>query len=37
MTQFSLRLTEVTERILSACQRFGRNPEEITLLAVSKT
>jgi pyridoxal phosphate enzyme (YggS family) len=37
MTHFSLRLTEVTERILSACQRFGRNPEEITLLAVSKT
>ncbi len=37
MTQFSLRLTEVEERILSACQRFGRNPEEITLLAVSKT
>lgn len=37
MTQFSLRLTDVKERILSACQRFGRNPEEITLLAVSKT
>lgn len=37
MTHFSLRLTDVRERILSACQRFGRNPEEITLLAVSKT
>lgn len=36
MTQFSLRLTEVRGRISSACQRFGRNPEEITLLAVSK-
>lgn len=36
MTQFSLRLSEVRERILSACQRFGRNPEDIALLAVSK-
>lgn len=36
MTQFSLRLTDVNSRISDACQRFGRNPEEITLLAVSK-
>jgi pyridoxal phosphate enzyme (YggS family) len=36
MTQFSLRLSQVQERISSACQQFGRNPEEITLLAVSK-
>jgi len=36
MTQFSLRLARVRERISKACQQFGRNPEEITLLAVSK-
>jgi len=36
MTRFSLRLAKVRERISVACQRFGRNPEEITLLAVSK-
>jgi len=36
MTRFSLRLAQVRERISTACQRFGRDPEEITLLAVSK-
>lgn len=36
MTRFSLRLAQVRERISKACQQFGRNPEEITLLAVSK-
>jgi pyridoxal phosphate enzyme (YggS family) len=36
MTQFSVRLSEVNSRIFDACQRFGRNPGEITLLAVSK-
>lgn len=36
MTCFSLRLSEVRRRISNACQRFGRSPEEITLLAVSK-
>jgi pyridoxal phosphate enzyme (YggS family) len=36
MTHFSLRLAQVRERISKACQQFGRNPEEITLLAVSK-
>jgi len=36
MTHFSLRLSKVRERISAACQQVGRNPEEITLLAVSK-
>ncbi len=36
MTHFSQRLAQVQERISAACQRFGRNHEEITLLAVSK-
>lgn len=36
MTHFSVRLSEVNSRIFNACQRFERNPDEITLLAVSK-
>lgn len=36
MTYFSLGLDRVKERIYSACQRFGRDPAEITLVAVSK-
>ena len=30
-------LEEVNNRILAACKRAGRNPEEVTLIAVSKT
>lgn len=30
-------LEEVNKRILSACKRAGRDPEEVTLVAVSKT
>jgi len=30
-------LEEVNKRILAACERAGRNPEEVTLIAVSKT
>ncbi|MBZ0305674.1 MAG: YggS family pyridoxal phosphate-dependent enzyme [Anaerolineae bacterium] len=30
-------ITQVRERIAAACQRAGRSPEEITLVAVSKT
>lgn len=30
-------ITEVTERIAQACRRVGRNPSEVTLIAVSKT
>ncbi|WP_333651785.1 YggS family pyridoxal phosphate-dependent enzyme [Lacrimispora sp.] len=30
-------LEEVRKRILNACKRAGRNPEEVTLIAVSKT
>ena len=30
-------LTEVKERIEQACIRSGRNPREVTLIAVSKT
>ncbi len=30
-------LKEVNNRILAACKRAGRNPEEVTLIAVSKT
>ena len=36
MTHFSLTLADLRSRISTACQEFGRNPEEITLLAVSK-
>jgi pyridoxal phosphate enzyme (YggS family) len=36
MTHFSLRLADLRSRISAACHEFGRNPEEITLLAVSK-
>ena len=30
-------LKEVRERIEAACRRAGRNPREVTLIAVSKT
>ena len=30
-------LIEVENNILDACERSGRNPEEVTLIAVSKT
>lgn len=36
-TAFSDRMAEVKARIASACARSGRQPEEITLVAVSKT
>lgn len=36
-TAFSDRLTDVKARIAAACARSGRAPEEITLVAVSKT
>ena len=31
------QLKEVQDRIKNACIRAGRNPEEVTLIAVSKT
>lgn len=31
------RIREVKARIEAACERTGRNPEDITLIAVSKT
>jgi PLP dependent protein len=34
---FEARLGEVSERIAAAAQRAGRDPEDITLIAVSKT
>ena len=30
-------IRDVERRIVQACERSGRNPEEITLVAVSKT
>lgn len=36
-TAFRDRLTDVRTRIASACARAGRSPDEITLVAVSKT
>ncbi len=36
-TAFSDRLADVKARIAAACARSGRTPEEITLVAVSKT
>ena len=30
-------LKEVQENILKACEKSGRNPEDVTLIAVSKT
>ena len=30
-------LNQVRENIKKACEKAGRNPEEVTLLAVSKT
>lgn len=37
LTQLKNRLDTVNARIQNACTQAGRNPEEITLLAVSKT
>lgn len=37
MGQIKDNIEEVKQRISDACQRSGRNPEEITLIAVSKT
>ena len=37
MTDFSSRLADVQSCILSTCEHCGRNPDDITLLAVSKT
>jgi pyridoxal phosphate enzyme (YggS family) len=34
---FKTRLDDVNQRIAAACRRVGRNPEAVTLLAVSKT
>ncbi len=34
---FATRLAEVKQRVITACARVGRNPDEVTLLAVSKT
>jgi pyridoxal phosphate enzyme (YggS family) len=36
-SDFSDRLTDVKARIAGACSRSGRSPDEITLVAVSKT
>jgi len=36
MTDFSLALRQIRERISSACQSVGRDPSEIALMAVSK-
>lgn len=36
-TTLNTRLTEVRERIASACARVGRDPGTVTLLAVTKT
>ncbi len=35
--QITERLDAVQERIVRACQRVGRRPEDVTLIAVSKT
>ena len=37
MDDFSLRLRKIQENIAAAAQRAGRNPDEIELIAVSKT
>lgn len=37
MVDYRSRITALFERIAQACQVCGRNPEEITLVAVSKT
>jgi len=36
MSELSLRISELKEEIKAACQRAGRNPESIKLIAVSK-
>ena len=35
--EIAIRLERVREKIREACRRAGRNPEEVTLVAVSKT
>ena len=30
-------ISKVRENIVKACEKAGRNPEEVTLIAVSKT
>ena len=30
-------LAEVEKKVLAACERAGRNPDDVTLIAVSKT
>ena len=35
--EISARLSKVEERIQTACQKYGRRREEVTLIAVSKT
>ena len=35
--EIALRLGQVRERIRAACERAGRDPREVTLIAVSKT
>ena len=37
MSDLSIRLQSVLDRIASACERTGRDPAEVTLVAVSKT
>ncbi|MFQ5508499.1 MAG: YggS family pyridoxal phosphate-dependent enzyme [Leptospirillia bacterium] len=37
MSDFGARLTQIRERMARAARRAGRGPDEITLLAVSKT
>jgi pyridoxal phosphate enzyme (YggS family) len=37
MTSLASRLQRVRERIAEACQRVGRRPEEVRILAVTKT
>jgi pyridoxal phosphate enzyme (YggS family) len=36
MIDIAMRITSVHKRIIDACEQFGRNPQDITLLAVSK-
>jgi len=36
-TQLAERLQQIRAQIQAACQRSGRDPAEVTLVAVSKT
>ena len=36
-SSIQMGIEEVSEKIAAACKRAGRNPEEVTLIAVSKT